>query len=43
MSDTMIDVNGARLVADRSGALWWPEERLLAVADLPPAKQFVNQ
>jgi DNA ligase-associated metallophosphoesterase len=34
MSDTMIDINGARLVADRSGALWWPEERLLAVADL---------
>jgi len=28
----MIDINGASLVADRSGALWWPEERLLAVA-----------
>ena len=34
MSDTMIDINGASLVADRSGALWWPEEQLLAVADL---------
>ena len=34
MSDTMIEINGATLVADRSGALWWPEERLLAVADL---------
>ncbi len=27
-------VNGAELAADRSGALWWPERRLLAVADL---------
>jgi len=34
VSDTMIEINGATLVADRSGALWWPEERLLAVADL---------
>ncbi len=34
MSDTMIEINGATLVADRSGALWWPAERLLAVADL---------
>ena len=34
MSETMIEINGATLVADRSGALWWPEERLLAVADL---------
>src|SRR5262245_32451995 len=34
MSDTMIDINGVRMVADRSGALWWAEERLLVVADL---------
>lgn len=34
MSDTMIEINGAMLVADRSGALWWPERQLLAVADL---------
>ena len=34
MSDTMIEINGATLVADHSGALWWPEQRLLAVADL---------
>ena len=27
-------VNGARLVADASGALFWPEQRLVAVADL---------
>jgi DNA ligase-associated metallophosphoesterase len=27
-------VNGATLAADVSGALWWPAERLLAVADL---------
>ncbi|MEN3952070.1 ligase-associated DNA damage response endonuclease PdeM [Iodidimonas sp. SYSU 1G8] len=27
-------VNGAALVFDRSGAAWWPEERLLVVADL---------
>ena len=33
MSETMIDINGASMIADRSGALWWPEERLLAVAD----------
>lgn len=30
----MASVNGAGLVFDRSGAAWWPEERLLAVADL---------
>ncbi|MEN3975539.1 ligase-associated DNA damage response endonuclease PdeM [Emcibacter sp. SYSU 3D8] len=30
----MASVNGAALVFDRSGAAWWPEERLLAVADL---------
>jgi DNA ligase-associated metallophosphoesterase len=34
VSDTMIEINGATLVADRSGALWWPTQRLLAVADL---------
>lgn len=28
------EVAGARLCADPSGALWWPAERLLAVADL---------
>ena len=28
------DVAGARLTADPSGALWWAEQRLLAVADL---------
>lgn len=27
-------VNGAAMVFDRSGAAWWPEERLLVVADL---------
>jgi DNA ligase-associated metallophosphoesterase len=27
-------VNGAALVFDPSGALWWPDERLLTVADL---------
>jgi DNA ligase-associated metallophosphoesterase len=27
-------VNGARLVADPSGGLFWPQERLLVVADL---------
>lgn len=29
-----IALAGTALVADLSGALWWPEERLLAVADL---------
>ena len=29
-----LTINGAALVADLSGALWWPERRLLAVADL---------
>jgi uncharacterized protein len=32
--ETLISINGVTLVADRSGAVWWPEERLLAVADL---------
>jgi DNA ligase-associated metallophosphoesterase len=27
-------LGGARLVLDPSGALWWPEQRLLVVADL---------
>jgi uncharacterized protein len=27
-------LNGATLLADLSGALWWPERRLLAVSDL---------
>ena len=27
-------VNGARLVPDPSGALWWPGEKTLVVADL---------
>src|SRR5215470_14269569 len=30
----MIAINGVSMLADRSGALWWPEERLLVVADL---------
>lgn len=29
-----IEVNGVGLRADLSGALWWPDRRLLAVADL---------
>ena len=29
-----VEVCGARLVADRTGALWWPAERALIVADL---------
>jgi len=29
-----INVAGARLIADVSGAVWWAEKRLLAVADL---------
>jgi DNA ligase-associated metallophosphoesterase len=29
-----ITLNGAALVARASGALWWPAERMLAVADL---------
>ncbi|MBP6013833.1 MAG: ligase-associated DNA damage response endonuclease PdeM [Alphaproteobacteria bacterium] len=31
---TAIEVAGVRLEADPSGALWWADERLLAVADL---------
>jgi uncharacterized protein len=29
-----LTVNGVDLVAEHAGALWWPERRLLAVADL---------
>ena len=29
-----LTINGAALVADLSGALWWPDRQLLAVADL---------
>ncbi|HXL67959.1 MAG TPA: ligase-associated DNA damage response endonuclease PdeM [Xanthobacteraceae bacterium] len=29
-----IELVGARLAADPSGALWWPEEKILVVADL---------
>jgi len=29
-----IELNGAALAVDPAGALWWPERRLLAVADL---------
>lgn len=29
-----IDIAGVRFLADHSGALWWAEKRLLAVADL---------
>ena len=34
MSGQPITLAGASLVARASGALWWPAERLLAVADL---------
>jgi DNA ligase-associated metallophosphoesterase len=34
MLDQPISLAGARLAARASGALWWPEQRLLAVADL---------
>lgn len=34
MPDAVLSVAGVDLVADRSGALWWPAERLLVVADL---------
>jgi DNA ligase-associated metallophosphoesterase len=34
MLDQPISLAGARLTARASGALWWAEERLLAVADL---------
>ncbi|MGE3648562.1 MAG: metallophosphoesterase, partial [Reyranellaceae bacterium] len=34
MSGLAFTCNGVSLVARPDGALWWPEERLLAVADL---------
>jgi DNA ligase-associated metallophosphoesterase len=37
LSDTSpadLEIAGVRLVIDPAGALWWPEEKLLAVADL---------
>ena len=34
VTETVVEVAGVKLVADIDGALWWPEERLLAVADL---------
>lgn len=34
MPQATLNLNGATLVADLSGALWWPERRILAVADL---------
>ncbi|MGE0665493.1 MAG: ligase-associated DNA damage response endonuclease PdeM [Sphingomonadales bacterium] len=32
--DELATVNGAALLFDPSGAMWWPEERMLVVADL---------
>ncbi len=32
--EALASVNGAALLFDRSGAAWWPEERMLVVADL---------
>jgi len=34
LSETTIEVAGVPLVADRDGALWWADKRVLAVADL---------
>jgi DNA ligase-associated metallophosphoesterase len=34
LSETIIEIAGARLTADHGGALWWAEKRVLAVADL---------
>ncbi len=34
MTAAPIHLNGHRLMLDPAGALWWPERRLLAVADL---------
>jgi len=31
---SLFTVNGVDLIADHAGALWWPERRLLVVADL---------
>ena len=38
MLEQEIDFAATRLVARASGALWWPEHRLLCVADLHLAK-----
>lgn len=38
MTEQPVDLAGARLAARASGALWWPERRLLCVADLHLAK-----
>ena len=34
MTEQTLTLNGAKLTGRPSGALWWPEERLLCVADL---------
>src|SRR3546814_13291035 len=34
MPQAQLTLNGASLVADLSGALWWPDRRTLVVADL---------
>lgn len=34
MKEQGFSLHGADMVADPSGALWWPEQRVLAVADL---------
>jgi hypothetical protein len=34
MNGYALTLNGCRLVACASGALWWPDERVLAVSDL---------
>ena len=34
MNDQGFPLHGTQLIADPSGALWWPEQRVLAVADL---------
>ncbi len=33
-TEDVASVNGAALLFDRSGAMWWPDERMLVVADL---------
>lgn len=33
-TEDLASVNGAALLFDRSGAMWWPDERMLVVADL---------
>ncbi|MGB8363158.1 MAG: ligase-associated DNA damage response endonuclease PdeM [Rhizomicrobium sp.] len=34
MHETRVTVNGEQLLLDASGALWWPHERTLVLADL---------